>query len=66
MVCLRGICVVRRALKSTVNQMNTEGFGVCSNIGPRAAECPAGITLENIAILNREYLMAKVTFNKRA
>ena len=66
MVCSRGIRVVRRALESMVAQMDTEGSGACSNISPRAAECPAGITLENIATLNREYLMAKVTFNKRA
>ena len=46
-----------------VAQMDKEGFGFCSNIGSCAAECPVGITLENIATLNREYLVAKVTSN---
>jgi len=49
-----------------VAQMDKEGFGSCSNIGSCAAECPAGITLENIATLNREYLVAKVTSNNLA
>lgn len=53
-------------VENMVAQMDTEGFGACSNIGSCAAECPAGITLENIATLNREYLVAKVTSNKLA
>ena len=53
-------------VENMLAQMDTEGFGACSNIGSCAAECPAGITLENIATLNREYLVAKVTSNKLA
>ena len=41
-----------------VNQMDTEGFGSCTNIGACEAECPKGISLENIARLNREYISA--------
>ena len=52
--------------ENMVAQMDKEGFGSCSNIGSCAAECPAGITLENIATLNREYLVAKVTSNNLA
>ena len=52
--------------ENMVAQMDKEGFGACSNIGSCAAECPAGITLENIATLNREYLVAKVTSNNLA
>jgi succinate dehydrogenase / fumarate reductase iron-sulfur subunit len=48
-------------VENMVAQMDHEGFGSCSNIGSCAAECPAGITLENIATLNREYLVAKIT-----
>ena len=47
--------------ENMVAQMDIEGFGACSNTGACAAECPVGITLENIAILNREYLGAKLT-----
>ena len=41
-----------------VAQHDTEGFGSCSNIGACEAECPKGISLENIARLNREYTSA--------
>jgi succinate dehydrogenase / fumarate reductase iron-sulfur subunit len=41
-----------------VAQMDKEGFGSCSNIGACEAECPKGISLENIARLNREYVGA--------
>lgn len=41
-----------------VNQLDKEGFGGCTNIGACEAECPKGISLENIARLNREYLGA--------
>ena len=41
-----------------VNQMDEEGFGNCTNTGACEIECPKGISLENIARLNREYLAA--------
>lgn len=41
-----------------VEQMDKEGFGSCTNIGACEAECPKGISLENIARLNREYIGA--------
>lgn len=40
---------------SIVNQMDEEGFGRCSNTGACEAECPKEISIENIALLNREY-----------
>ncbi len=43
---------------SMVSQMDEEGFGNCSNTGACEIECPKGISLENIARMNREYLMA--------
>ena len=49
-----------RAL-NMVEQMDTEGFGNCSNIGACEIECPKDISLENIARLNREYLGAELT-----
>lgn len=39
-----------------IAQMDKEGFGSCTNIGACEAECPKGISLENIARLNREYI----------
>lgn len=41
-----------------VNQMDLEGFGNCTNTGACEVECPKGISLENIARMNREYLFA--------
>ena len=38
-----------------VAQMDIEGFGACSVTGACEAECPKGISLENIARMNREY-----------
>jgi succinate dehydrogenase / fumarate reductase iron-sulfur subunit len=43
-----------------VKQMDLEGFGNCTNTGACEIECPKGISLENIARLNREYLGAVV------
>ena len=50
----------KRALKM-VHQMDEEGFGRCSNITACEAECPKGISVENIARMNREYLSASFT-----
>ncbi|EIJ38422.1 succinate dehydrogenase/fumarate reductase iron-sulfur subunit [Galbibacter orientalis] len=43
-----------------VRQMDEEGFGNCSNTGACEIECPKGISLENIARMNREYLSANM------
>ncbi len=43
-----------------VRQMDLEGFGNCTNTGACEVECPKGISLENIARMNREYLSASV------
>ncbi len=46
-----------RVLKM-VARMDTEGFGPCSNEGECEAVCPKGISLDNIARLNREWWKA--------
>jgi succinate dehydrogenase / fumarate reductase, iron-sulfur subunit len=46
-----------RAL-NMVAQHDAEGFGSCTNTGACEAECPKGISLANIARMNREYLGA--------
>jgi succinate dehydrogenase / fumarate reductase iron-sulfur subunit len=43
-----------------VAQMDKEGFGNCTNTGACEIECPKGISLENIARLNRELLSAQL------
>jgi succinate dehydrogenase / fumarate reductase iron-sulfur subunit len=45
-------------VQNMVRQMDLEGFGNCTNTGACEVECPKGISLENIARMNREYLMA--------
>jgi len=47
--------------EAMVAQMDEEGFGACSNTGACEAECPKGISLENIARMNREYFSATFT-----
>jgi succinate dehydrogenase / fumarate reductase iron-sulfur subunit len=41
-----------------VDAMDDNGFGGCSNEGECEAVCPKGISLKNIAMLNREYRRA--------
>ncbi|MEM9363221.1 MAG: succinate dehydrogenase/fumarate reductase iron-sulfur subunit [Bacteroidota bacterium] len=47
-------------VQNMVRQMDLEGFGNCTNTGACEVECPKGISLENIARMNREYLTASV------
>ena len=49
-----------RRVLAMVEQMDKEGFGNCTNTGACEIECPKGISLENIARMNREYLRASV------
>jgi succinate dehydrogenase iron-sulfur subunit len=41
-----------------VAQMDKEGFGNCTNTYACEAQCPKGISVSNIARMNREYLKA--------
>ena len=43
-----------------VKQMDEEGFGNCTNTGACQVECPKGISLDNIARMNRELVKAKL------
>lgn len=51
-------------VQKMVAQMDAEGFGACTNTGACSAECPKGISLTNIARLNREYLGASLSSDK--
>lgn len=46
----------KRRVQSMVKQMDEEGFGRCSNVTACEAECPKGISVENIARMNRHYI----------
>ena len=43
-----------------VAQMDAEGFGNCTNTGACEVECPKGISLENIARMNTEFMKASL------
>ncbi|MEM0991623.1 MAG: succinate dehydrogenase/fumarate reductase iron-sulfur subunit [Bacteroidota bacterium] len=52
----QGKVEAKKRAQAMVAQMDEEGFGQCSNITACEAECPKGISVANIARLNREYL----------
>ena len=43
-----------------VNQMDLEGFGNCTNTGACEVECPKGISLTNIARMNRDFMKSSL------
>lgn len=49
-----------RRAKAMVAKMDELGFGNCTNTGACEIECPKGISIANIARLNREFLVAKL------
>lgn len=48
----------RERASSMVKQMDIEGFGNCTNIGECEAACPKSISIQNIAIMRKEYAKA--------
>ena len=48
-------------VRNMVAAMDAERFGSCTNTYECGAACPVGISVENIARLNREYLQAVLT-----
>lgn len=57
----QGKVEAKQRVLNMVKQMDEEGFGNCTNTGACEAECPKSISLENIARMNREYLIASAT-----
>jgi succinate dehydrogenase / fumarate reductase iron-sulfur subunit len=47
-------------VRNMVAQMDLEGFGNCTNTGACEIECPKGISLDNIARMNRELMKAEL------
>jgi succinate dehydrogenase / fumarate reductase iron-sulfur subunit len=52
----QGKIEAKERVLNMVSTMDEEGFGNCTNTGACEVECPKGISLENIARMNREYL----------
>ncbi|MCF8273858.1 MAG: succinate dehydrogenase/fumarate reductase iron-sulfur subunit [Flavobacteriaceae bacterium] len=48
-------------VRNMVAQMDLEGFGNCTNTGACEIECPKGISLDNIARMNRELMKASLS-----
>ncbi len=60
----QGKVEARDRVLNMVRQMDEEGFGNCTNTGACEVECPKGISLENIARMNREFLKAGLSSEK--
>ena len=56
----------KRRVIRMVDQMDKEGFGSCSNLQECEAACPKKISIQNIAIMKREYLLAALSADFRA
>ncbi len=56
----QGKVEAQERVKNMLHQMDVEGFGNCTNTGACEVECPKGISLDNIARFNREYMKAAV------
>lgn len=48
-----------RRVQKMVAEMDKQGFGSCTNTYACEAECPKGISITNIARMNRDYIKAK-------
>ena len=57
----QGRVEAKERVMNMVEQMDKEGFGNCTNTGACEVECPKGISLQNIARMNREFLKASVS-----
>jgi succinate dehydrogenase / fumarate reductase iron-sulfur subunit len=49
-------------VRDMIAQMDAEEFGTCTNHGECEAACPKGVSLENIARMNRDYLKASIIY----
>jgi succinate dehydrogenase / fumarate reductase iron-sulfur subunit len=54
----------KNRVQNMVRQMDKEGFGNCTNTGACEVECPKGISLENIARMNRDFLKSNISSDK--
>jgi succinate dehydrogenase / fumarate reductase, iron-sulfur subunit len=54
----QGVAERKERATRMVEQMDKEGFGNCSNHAECEAACPKSISIDNIAIMRREYMKA--------
>lgn len=54
----------KQRVLNMVAQMDAEGFGSCTNTGACEAECPKGISISNIARMNRDFIGAQLSAQK--
>jgi len=55
----QGRIEAEKRVKDMIAAMDAEGFGSCTNTGACEVECPKGISLSNIALLNKEFILAQ-------
>ncbi|MAA57832.1 MAG: succinate dehydrogenase/fumarate reductase iron-sulfur subunit, partial [Cryomorphaceae bacterium] len=60
----QGQVEAKNRVQNMVRQMDKEGFGNCTNTGACEVECPKGISLENIARMNRDFLTSNLSSDK--
>ncbi|MDP2876596.1 MAG: succinate dehydrogenase/fumarate reductase iron-sulfur subunit [Holophaga sp.] len=49
-------------VRDMVAQMDNEEFGTCTNHGECEAACPKAVRLENIALMNRDFIWSSLTY----
>jgi succinate dehydrogenase / fumarate reductase iron-sulfur subunit len=49
-----------RRVKAMIAKMDELGFGNCTNTRACEAECPKSETISNIALMNRDFIVAKL------
>ncbi len=54
----------KQRVLNMVAQMDAEGFGSCTNTGACEAECPKGISISNIARMNRDFIGTQLSIQK--
>jgi succinate dehydrogenase / fumarate reductase, iron-sulfur subunit len=57
----QGQVEAKERVQAMVAKMDELGFGNCTNTGACEAECPKEIKISNIARMNREFIIAKLT-----
>ncbi len=60
----QGKVEAKERVDSMVKQMDAEGFGFCSNTYGCEFDCPKGISVDFIALMNREYVASRLCKHK--
>ena len=57
----QGKVEAKKRARNMISKMDELGFGGCTNTGACEIECPKSISINNIARLNREYLVSRLS-----